>query len=79
MGHLRLAAKRYASCLGYLLTSNNLKKRTFKNNDNSTISENMRQQINRRNEISNAHLKFIPNCFAEQNGWINNSNFQEVR
>lgn len=36
------------------------------------------QQLRRKNEISKAPLKFIPNCFAEQNGWKENRNFQEV-
>jgi AraC-like DNA-binding protein len=29
-------------------------------------------------EIKAAPLKFIPNCFAEKNGWTKKSNFQEV-
>jgi AraC-like DNA-binding protein len=32
----------------------------------------------RREKIKARPLHFIPNCFAEQNGWIKNSNFQEV-
>jgi AraC-like DNA-binding protein len=35
-----------------------------------------RQRI--RREIKTAPLKFIPNCFAENNGWTKKSNFQEV-
>ena len=33
------------------------------------------QQLKRKNEISKTPLKFIPNCFAEQNGWTENRNF----
>ena len=32
----------------------------------------------RQEKIKNSPLQFIPNCFAEQKGWIENSNFQEV-
>jgi AraC-like DNA-binding protein len=35
-----------------------------------------RQRI--RDEIKAAPLKFIPNCFAENNGWTKKSNFQEA-
>ena len=36
------------------------------------------QQLARVAEIGRAPLKFIPNCFAQSNGWVQNSNFQEV-
>jgi AraC-like DNA-binding protein len=37
------------------------------------------QQFNiRRQQIKKAPLQFIPNCFAEQKGWTQKSNFQEV-
>ena len=36
------------------------------------------QQAKLKAEIAKAPLKFIPNCFAENNGWTTNSNFQEV-
>jgi len=35
-------------------------------------------QLSRKAEIAKAPLKFIPNCFAESNGWVQNSNFEEV-
>jgi len=37
------------------------------------------QQQQRKKEISCIPLKFIPNCFAAQNGWTENSNFEEVQ
>ncbi len=33
----------------------------------------------RRALIKEAPLQFIPNCFAEQKGWNQNSNFKEVK
>lgn len=37
------------------------------------------QKMKKRNEaIKAAPLQFIPNCFAEQKGWIKKSNIQEV-
>jgi AraC-like DNA-binding protein len=39
-----------------------------------------RQQFRRRQEhLKKAPLQFIPNCFAEQKGWTEKSNFEEVR
>jgi len=35
-------------------------------------------QLLRHAEMAKVPLKFIPNCFAESNGWAQNSNFQEV-
>jgi AraC-like DNA-binding protein len=43
-----------------------------------TPSSYQQQQLIRRKEISRVPLKFIPHCFAEQNGWIENRNFQEM-
>ncbi len=37
------------------------------------------QQRLRKMEISKAPLKFIPNCFAEQKGWTENRNFQQLQ
>lgn len=37
-----------------------------------------RQYHQRQEEIKSMPLKFIPNCFAEQKGWSQKSNFQEV-
>lgn len=36
------------------------------------------QQLQRKEEIAEKPLKFIPNCFAQAKGWSENSNFQEV-
>ena len=36
----------------------------------------MQQQ--KRNDVAAAPLKFIPNCFAEKNGWSEYRNFEEV-
>lgn len=35
-------------------------------------------RLKRQGEIKQAPLKFIPNCFAEKNGWRENRNFEEV-
>jgi AraC-like DNA-binding protein len=35
-------------------------------------------QWRRKEEIHKMPLRFIPNCFAENNGWTKNRNFQEV-
>jgi AraC-like DNA-binding protein len=37
-----------------------------------------RQFFIRKEKIKMNPLDFIPNCFAEQRGWLINSNFQEV-
>jgi len=50
----------------------------FKRITTNTPAEYHRQQIIRNKDISKSPLKYIPNCFAEQKGWIKNSNFQEV-
>lgn len=50
----------------------------FKKITSLSPSQFQHQQLQRNLEISKAPLKFIPNCFAEQNGWTKNSNFQEV-
>jgi len=50
----------------------------FKRMTSTTPSHYQQQQLKRKEEISEAPLNFIPNCFAEQNGWKKNSNFQEV-
>ena len=36
------------------------------------------EQLRRESEINKTPLKFIPNCFAENKGWTENSNFKEV-
>ena len=43
-----------------------------------TPSQFQNEQLLRKEAISKMPLKFIPNCFAEQNGWTKKSNFEEV-
>jgi AraC-like DNA-binding protein len=50
----------------------------FKKGEGKTPSEYQKQHRMRQKKIKAKPLYFIPNCFAEQNGWTNNSNFQEV-
>ena len=50
----------------------------FKKITSLTPSQFQEQQLQRNHEMSKAPLKFIPNCFAEQNGWTKNRNFEEV-
>lgn len=38
----------------------------------------IQQQKQRNADIKNQPLRFIPNCFAENNGWTKKSNFQEA-
>jgi len=33
-------------------------------------------QAERQRQLKATPLQFIPNCFAQKNGWVNNSNFQ---
>jgi AraC-like DNA-binding protein len=33
-------------------------------------------QAERQRQLKATPLKYIPNCFAEKNGWVNNRNFQ---
>jgi len=40
--------------------------------------EYQQQFKNRQEKIKATPLQFIPNCFAEQKGWTQNSNFQEL-
>lgn len=40
--------------------------------------EYQQQYKKRQEQIQNIPLQFIPNCFAEQKGWTQKSNFQEV-
>lgn len=37
------------------------------------------QQQQLQKQINKAPLSFIPGCFAEKNGWLKNSNFEEVK
>jgi AraC-like DNA-binding protein len=50
----------------------------FKKSEGKTPSAYQRQHRIRQENIKANPLHFIPNCFAEQKGWIGNSNFQEV-
>jgi AraC-like DNA-binding protein len=50
----------------------------FKRITASTPSSYQKQQLMRKEEIRKTPLKFIPNCFAENNGWRKKSNFGEV-
>jgi AraC-like DNA-binding protein len=50
----------------------------FKKTYSLTPSAYQRLCMLRREKIKLKPLSFIPNCFAEQNGWKINSNFQEV-
>jgi len=43
-----------------------------------TPSRYQKLQLKRNEEIRLTPLKFIPNCFAENNGWTKYRNFQEV-
>lgn len=51
----------------------------FKKLVKTTPSHYQHQQQVRAAEISRVPLKFIPNCFAEQKGWTQKSNFREAR
>ena len=50
----------------------------FKRIAGITPSAYQQEQQRIKREIKAAPLKFIPNCFAESNGWTKNSNFKEV-
>jgi AraC-like DNA-binding protein len=36
------------------------------------------EYLRRQEQIKERPLQFIPNCFAENKGWVKNSNFQEA-
>jgi AraC-like DNA-binding protein len=50
----------------------------FKRLTGSTPAAFQLQQQQKLKAMANAPLQFIPNCFAEKNGWNANSNFGEV-
>jgi AraC-like DNA-binding protein len=50
----------------------------FKKQTGISPSAYQKEQLMRKDEIRKTPLKFIPNCFAEHNGWTKNSNFQEL-
>lgn len=50
----------------------------FKKYTRLTPSVYQQQFQKRQQQIKEAPLQFIPNCFAEQKGWTKNSNFQEA-
>lgn len=37
------------------------------------------EQLKKKSEITQLPLRFVPNCLAEANGWIEKSNFGEAR
>ncbi len=50
----------------------------FKRTVGLTPSAYQQQQVTLKADIAKTPLKYIPNCFAENKGWTNNSNFEEV-
>lgn len=50
----------------------------FKRCTNSSPSLYQQQYQTRKEQIKKAPLQFVPNCFAAQKGWTQNSNFEEV-
>lgn len=48
----------------------------FKALEGKTPSHFQQYHLHRQESIRQHPLRFIPNCFAEQKGWIKNSNFQ---
>jgi len=50
----------------------------FKRVTGQTPAAYRHQQLQKKHDIAKTPLKFIPNCFAEQNGWKQNSNFEEA-
>ena len=50
----------------------------FRKHTGSSPSAYQKEQLLRKEEIRKTPLKFIPNCFADHNGWNKNSNFQEA-
>jgi len=50
----------------------------FKKYNKITPSEYQKQFIERQAKIKDQPLHFIPNCFAQQYGWHEKSNFQEA-
>ena len=51
----------------------------FKKTVGITPSEYQLRQLKRKADIAATPLQFIPNCFVENKGWLENSNFQEDR
>jgi AraC-like DNA-binding protein len=50
----------------------------FKKYTKLSPSEYQKQYKKRKELIKKIPLQFIPNCFAEQKGWTQKSNFQEA-
>ncbi|MEO6489842.1 MAG: AraC family transcriptional regulator [Ferruginibacter sp.] len=50
----------------------------FKRMAGFTPSNYQQQQAKLKADITRSPLKYVPNCFAENNGWTKNSNFEEV-
>lgn len=36
------------------------------------------QQQTKKEQVAKVPLAFVPGCFAEKNGWLKNSNFEEI-
>ena len=51
----------------------------FKRYTKLSPSDYQQQYQKRQQQIKIAPLAFIPNCFAEQKGWTEKSNFKEVK
>lgn len=51
----------------------------FKRIVGESPSSYLAQQQQLQKQINKAPLTFIPGCFAEKNGWLKNSNFEEVK
>jgi AraC-like DNA-binding protein len=51
----------------------------FKRTVGMTPAAYQQQQSKRKADIAATPLKYIPNCFAENNGWTKNSNFEEAK
>ncbi len=50
----------------------------FKKSFGISPLEFLSKQVTRKKEIETNPLKFIPGCLAMKNGWLKNSNFQEI-
>ena len=50
----------------------------FKKLTKLTPSAYQQQQRIRKIEMAKSPLKFIPNCFAEQKGWVKKRNFKQI-
>lgn len=51
----------------------------FKRKTGLSPSQFQKQHFLRKADQAKTPLKYVPNCFAEFNGWTENSNFEEVQ